>query len=159
MVDIYPTLTSNSPTTHIFAPSYRIITDLTKTSGIHFFCTNRPVKHFPGMLSKPVCRSLQSIQHFIFSIILILQSSQDNHVNYSVLGHKTNFHFLIISYFIMSSFNHLFHHLLSCLSTAVHEVTSIHTTSSPSVWNCQTQLHHHWNHYYILTINKCLICV
>ena len=75
-----PTLTSNSSDnsestiTLVFAPSYRLITGQTKTSGIPFFLIAYS-NTFLGTLSKAFSRSTKYMLRFSFSMMLFLHSS------------------------------------------------------------------------------------
>ena len=106
------TLTSNSfdksesTLTHVFAPSYGLITELTKTSGNPSFL----IVHSNAFLSSPsrdIYWTTKHIQLFSFSMILFLQPSYDKHcINCSSLMHKAKLHF-INSHYSMKPFHNI----------------------------------------------------
>ena len=85
-----PTFTSTL--TLVFAPSYRLITGLTKTFGIPF-SLNAHCNTFLGTQSEAFSSSTKQL--FSFSMILFLQPSQDKHsINCSFPRYKAKQHFI-----------------------------------------------------------------
>ena len=109
--------------TLVFAPSYILITDLTKTSGIPFF--------------------LIANSNISLIVILVLQHSQDGHcINCSSFRHDAILH-LIATYQLF--YKAVLHHPVNHLHSMLEKLHGSHNTAVPDV-NLPFE---DWNHYFL----------
>ena len=153
---------SESTLTLVFAPSYRLIADLTKTSCIS---SSMPIPTLSLVLSQKISLGPHSIyiKLFSFRMMLLLHPSQDKYsINCSSLRHKAKLHYINRHYSTKHFFHHHFHHphaMLKKLQSSIAAVvlvvplmigTSIHRAHSAGIPNpskTPTYFCHHWNSY------------